>query len=63
MHGVRRLVLRVAVRNRYPSMSSAMPASIDIFVQEMIEVVVTGNVMLLAALRVQADPSASPCTK
>jgi hypothetical protein len=40
-----------------------MPASIDIFVQEMIEVVVTGNVMLLAALRVQADPSASPCTK
>ena len=32
---------------------------VDIFIQEVIEVMVTGNVMLLAVLLVQPDPSAA----
>src|SRR5947207_772940 len=51
-------VLPAAVRNRGPSLSVAMPAGGNVLIEILFEIVVTGNLVLLAAFFMQTYPAA-----
>src|SRR5579863_6178222 len=52
-------VLPAAVWNKGASGSPAMPGGGDVFIEVLLQTVVTRNLMLLATFFVQADPAAS----